>query len=553
MQGGSIICRPLQALVLPHAHLRRHASCPVCCQARRSKSSAAGTVAPEAQLAAPPPAVAAQHASPAAAEPPDADELQDGQGGDFHAFFGHQWGPRWRRLFAALAAPTRHVALHNAFLLRPPAADDLPGAMPLQPGAGRHPALAAALQAAAAAAGGAGDGTDSSHSGSSASTTTVQALHWEPAEPAGPDAAFGYPPPPTDATAGLSTHYWLDPASLLPPLLLGVQPGQQVLDMCAAPGGKSLVLAHFLFAAQHAAAAAAGGGDDGASATQGSGSRGAQGDGARRGAVNGSAAADVGYSGQLVCNELDTGRRGRLLRVLKAYVPADVRQHMRVTPHDAARWWGRQEAESFDRVLLDAPCSSDRHVAQQAAERGTTAVPRAAWSAQRCRRISGDQARLLAAGVKALRPGGRLVYSTCSIAELENDKVIDRVLDKAGGSLAVISHTLQPLRASGPGCSASASASGSAADGKGAATGHDPAAAAMVASLEGMGAERTRHGWLLLPDATSPPCGPIYLAVLHKAASSDLRRVKVNKYAGQSRAGGGGGASGGQRGTAGQA
>lgn len=261
-------------------------------------------------------------------EPPDAGELQDGQGGDFHAFFRQQWGPRWRRLFAALAAPTRHVALHNAFLLRPPAAADLPGATPLQPGAGRHLALVAALQAAAADVDGANDGADSSHSGSSASA--VQALHWEPSEPAGPAAAAGYPPPPTDADAGLSTHYWLDPASLLPPLLLGVQPGQQVLDMCAAPGGKSLVLAHLLFAAQHAAAAApAGGPGDCASATQGSGSRGSQEGGARRGAFDADAPAGGGYSGLLVCNELDTGRRGRLLRVLKAYVPADVRQHMR--------------------------------------------------------------------------------------------------------------------------------------------------------------------------------------------------------------------------------
>ena len=42
----------------------------------------------------------------------------------------------------------------------------------------------------------------------------------------------------------------------------------------------------------------------------------------------------------------------------------------RVTPHDGARFWGRHEAEQYDRVLLDAPCSSDRHVLQQAAARG---------------------------------------------------------------------------------------------------------------------------------------------------------------------------------------
>ncbi|KAL4433921.1 hypothetical protein ABPG75_000362 [Micractinium tetrahymenae] len=320
--------------------------------------------------------------------------------------------------------------------------------------------------------------------------------------------------------------------------------------MCAAPGGKSLVLAQLLFAAQHAAPAAAVGGGDGDGGGEGSnddstvGSR--EGSSWRAGIASSEGGGDC--SGHLVCNELGTGRRGRLLRVLKGYVPADVRQQMRVTPHDAARWWGRQEAESFDRVLLDAPCSSDRHVVQQAAARGSTVVPRSAWSAQRCRRIAGDQARLLAAGVKALRPGGRLVYSTCSIAELENDEVIDRVLEKAGGSVAVISHTLQALSSGSTGGSGSGIALIHEA-----AAGADQAAAAaaLVSALEGMGAERTRHGWLLLPDATSPPCGPIFLAVLHKSASSDLRRVKVNKYARQSRAGGSSSGDGGSDGGGG--
>lgn len=109
----------------------------------------------------------------------------------------------------------------------------------------------------------------------------------------------------------------------------------------------------------------------------------------------------------------------------------------------------------------------------------------------------------------------------------------------------MISHTLQPPSAS---VLSGRADSGSTACGYGAAADGGPAAkgaaAALLAALAGMGAERTRHGWLLLPDATSPPCGPIFLAVLHKAASSELRRVKVNKYARQSREGGGaGGAS----------
>ena len=71
-----------------------------------------------------------------------------------------------------------------------------------------------------------------------------------------------------------------------------------------------------------------------------------------------------------------------------------------VTPHDGARW---EDAERFDRVLVDAPCSSDRHVLQQAAARGSGVVSRADWSLQRCRRIAAQQVKLLAA---AARVGG---------------------------------------------------------------------------------------------------------------------------------------------------
>ena len=85
-----------------------------------------------------------------------------------------------------------------------------------------------------------------------------------------------------------------------------------------------------------------------------------------------------------------------------------------MTPHDGARFWGRHEAEQYDRVLLDAPCSSDRHVLQQAAGRSgsgssggsssgggsTVVVPRSDWSLQRCRRIAAQQVKLLAAAAQ---------------------------------------------------------------------------------------------------------------------------------------------------------
>jgi len=137
----------------------------------------------------------------------------------------------------------------------------------------------------------------------------------------------------------------------------------------------------------------------------------------------------------------------------------------------AAMHWPRY----FDRILLDAPCSSERHVMHGASG--------ADWSTARLKRDANLQLNLLRVAVRRLNPnGGRLVYSTCSIAPVENDAVISKLLSHPDYGAGL---TLQ-----------------------------DP-----LAELGGeqiwsilAGVERTRCGAIMLPDNSR--FGPLYWAVL---------------------------------------
>jgi 16S rRNA C967 or C1407 C5-methylase (RsmB/RsmF family) len=174
---------------------------------------------------------------------------------------------------------------------------------------------------------------------------------------------------------GLLTGYIQDPASVLAARLLDAPPASRVLDLCAAPGGKSLVLAE-RFAA----------------------------------------------SGELVLNDRSPDRKKRLLQVLKDYVPVEIRKRIRVHQRDG-RLWGKHQPASYDAILLDAPCSSEAHVMRdpQALEQ---------WSLKRIQRLSREQLALLRSAVNALRPSGQLVYCTCALAHQENDEVIAELLER---------------------------------------------------------------------------------------------------------------------------
>ena len=179
-------------------------------------------------------------------------------------------------------------------------------------------------------------------------------------------------------------EYFLDAASVTAAFAVPITENCRILDMCAAPGGKSLILA------------------------------------SRIASVNGTS---------LVCNEISGARRNRLVSVLDTYVPPSVRERISVSGYDGARLCLR-ESESFDRILLDAPCSSERHVVQD---------PKylAQWSPARIKHLAQTQWALLSSAFRLLKGGGYLVYATCALSVCENDEIIQRLLKKFDNASSV--------------------------------------------------------------------------------------------------------------------
>lgn len=182
----------------------------------------------------------------------------------------------------------------------------------------------------------------------------------------------------------LKTHYKMDPASILVAQALEVKLHQKILDLCAAPGGKTLILAEQL---------------DG--------------------------------TGELISNEISAGRRDRLKRVLHEYLPFDKRQNCFVKGLDGNQY-GLRFPNQFDGILADVPCSGERHLLENQTEFNL-------WSEKRSINLATRQFSLLSSAWLACRVGGRIVYSTCSLSPYENDKVVEKLVKRRSVSVLRLS------------------------------------------------------------------------------------------------------------------
>lgn len=215
---------------------------------------------------------------------------------------------------------------------------------------------------------------------------------------------------------GLKEPYYLDRSSLLTASILPVTPGSKVLDMCAAPGGKSLVLA-----------------------------------------------LKMEGKGTLVSNDRSPNRRERMRIVFENCLP-ETKPEILIKGYNAESW-GLYEKNEYDYILLDAPCSSERHVLND--EKYLSQ-----WSPQRPKRLAISQYAMLSSALIALKSGGYILYSTCSINSNENEEVIEKLFKRHEEEVEEIEVDIAL-------------------------------------------SEKRKHGRIILPD-TSNGLGPMYLALLRK-------------------------------------
>ena len=178
--------------------------------------------------------------------------------------------------------------------------------------------------------------------------------------------------------------YVQDPSTSLAPGLVAARPGERIADLCAAPGGKALLLAE--------AMAGENNGTDGNNGNNGNNGKDGKGGGA----------------GLLLCADRSAARLQRLRENLARCA---VRIPVQLLAADAAR--PPLAAGQWDAVLLDVPCSNSGVIRRR---------PDARWRFTRAKvaELAVLQARLLDGAAPLLRPGGRLVYSTCSLEAAEN-------------------------------------------------------------------------------------------------------------------------------------
>lgn len=213
--------------------------------------------------------------------------------------------------------------------------------------------------------------------------------------------------------------------SMIPPLLMDLRPGMTVLDMCAAPGSKAAQLLEMIHRGEearirHVIKQFGGSVDEIASADE---------DAAR---LEADPSDDGRATGMLIANDADYKRSHMLIHQLKRLSSPN----MIVTNHDATMYPSlripnpedptKPNYLKFDRILADVPCSGDGTLRKNV-NLWKDWAPAAALG------LHLTQVRILVRALQMLKPGGRMVYSTCSMNPVENESVVAAAIERCGG------------------------------------------------------------------------------------------------------------------------
>ena len=235
---------------------------------------------------------------------------------------------------------------------------------------------------------------------------------------------------------GSQKSYFLDSASVYAALNLPLKGAKNILDLCAAPGGKTLVLA-----------------------------------------------SRMESDAVLSSNERSGERKHRLDVVVSECLPSEVQERVKTSCSDGATWCTRQ-TECFDRILLDAPCSSERHVFLDPKYLNI-------WTKSRIKTVAMEEWALLSGAYRLLEVGGILLYSTCALSPVENDLMIEKLIqkyNKDGTALKILEQNF------------------------------DVNEIKDFVNISLPGVEKTQYGYQILPDKQGG-AGPIYFAIIQKQSS----------------------------------
>ncbi len=177
--------------------------------------------------------------------------------------------------------------------------------------------------------------------------------------------------------AGL--YYIQEPSAMLPGAVIGVRPGDKVLDLCAAPGGKSVQMA-----------------------------------------------AQLKGQGLLVANDINADRVKALVKNIELNGVRNA-----IVLNDTPDKLAKNFEGFFDKIMVDAPCSGEGMF-----RKDEDAIK--SWEKFKCEKCSSMQWEILCQVDKMLKPGGIILYSTCTFSPEENELMIAKFMDTHAGDYELL-------------------------------------------------------------------------------------------------------------------